>query len=95
MEYSDKWDNYPWVDFKNWLQSESTRVFIGQYTFSIQRGNNWVLRGTSLSIQRYRVRERKWQIRDTLARGVYGEYTTLHSMGKEKKETTRNIKGLL
>ena len=48
-------------------------------------------RGASLTIQRYRVRERKWQTRETLARGVYGGYTPLHTNGKEKNGTTRNI----
>ena len=51
-------------------------------------------RGASLTIQRYRVRERKWQTRETLARGVYGGYTPLHTNGKEKNGTTRNIEGM-
>ena len=63
-----------------------------QYTFSIQRGNNWVLRGTSLSIQRYRVRERKWRTRETLVRGVHGGYTLLHTNGKKKTELKVTLK---
>ena len=68
--------------------------FISKYqcTLSFQRGNN--LRGTSYNIQRYRVRERKLQTRETLARGEYGGYTPLHKNGKEKNRTTRNIEGL-
>ena len=40
------------------------------------------------------MRERKWQTRETLARGVYGGYTPLYTNGKEKNGTTRNIEGL-
>jgi len=50
--------------------------------------------GTSYSIQRYKVRERKGQTRETSARGVYGEYTPLHTNGKEINGATRNIEGL-
>ena len=32
--------------------------------------------------QRYRVRERKWQTKETLDRGVYPPYTPLHTNGK-------------
>jgi len=41
----------------------------------------------SKSIQRYRVRKRKWQTRETLARGVYGGYKPLHTNEKEKNGT--------
>jgi len=50
------------------------------------------LLGASKSIQRYRVRERKWQTKVTLARGVYWGYTPLHTNGKDG--TTSNNKGL-
>ena len=42
-----------------------------QYTFSFQRSDHWVLIDASNSIQRYRVRERKWQTMETLVSGVY------------------------
>ena len=63
-----------------------------QCTSSFQRSYNWVWLGASKSTQRYKVRERKWQTRETLARGVYGGYTPLHTNGK--KGTKRNIEGL-
>jgi len=40
------------------------------------------------------VRDRKWQTRETLARGVYPPYAPLHTNGKEINGTTRNIEGL-
>jgi len=43
------------------------------------------------------VRERKWQTRKTLARGVQGVYTPAHPStqnGKEINGTTRNIESL-
>jgi len=47
----------------------------------------------SKSIQRYRVREKKWQIRETLARSIYdGGYTPLKTNGKKP---TRNIEACI
>ena len=63
-----------------------------QCTSSSQRSNNWVLLSASKSTQWYRVRERKWQTRETLAMGEYHPYTSLHTNGKEKNVTTSNIK---
>ena len=45
----------------------------------------------SKSTQKYRVEERKWKTRKTLARGVYPLHTPLHTNGKEINGTTRNI----
>ena len=39
--------------------------------------------------QRYRVRERKWQTRETLARSVYPWNTPLYTNGKEINGTKR------
>ena len=39
------------------------------------------------------MRERKWQTRETLARGIYPPYTPLHTNGKEINGTKRNIEG--
>ena len=44
---------------------------------------HWLWLGASKSTQRYRVRERKWETRETLARGVYPPYTPLNTNGKE------------
>ena len=41
--------------------------------------------------QKYRERERKWQARKTLARGVYGGlYTPVHMNGREKRNYKKN-----
>ena len=40
-------------------------------------------------------RERKWQTRETLARGVYGGYTLLHTKGKEKTELQETLKACI
>ena len=44
---------------------------------------HWLWLGASKSTQRYRVRERKWETRETLARGVYPPYRPLHTNGEE------------
>ena len=54
-----------------------------QCIFSFQRRNNQVLLGASESIQRYRVRERKWPARETRV-----VYTPTHKQ-KRKNGTTR------
>jgi len=36
------------------------------------------------------VKEIKWKTRETLARDVYGGYTSLHTKGKEKNSETYN-----
>ena len=74
--------------------AEKNIVSKKQCTSSFQKSNNCVLLGASKSTQRYRVRERKWQTRETLARGLYPPYTPLHTNGKEINRTTSNIKGL-
>ena len=63
-----------------------------QCTSSFQRSNNWILLSASKSTQRYRVRERKWQTRETLTKGVYPPFTPLHTNGKEKTELQETLK---
>ena len=76
------------------------KLFTDNYNYSLectssfQSSNNWLWLGASKSTQRYRVRERKWQTRETLAWGVYPPYTPLHTNGKEINGNTRNIEGL-
>ena len=84
------------ANYRNFSQGCISLVYTPahQYTFNIQRGINWVLRGASLSIQRYRLKEWKWQIWVTLAWGVNGGYTPLHTNRKELNGATRNIEGL-
>ena len=47
--------------------------------------------GTSYSIQIYRVRERKEQTEETLARGVCGGDTPFYTNGKKMNGATRNM----
>ena len=61
-------------------------MYFRMYTICAQRSNNQILLGASEKIQRDRVRERKWQTREILARGVYGGIHLCTQMKKNKTE---------